>query len=379
MANYTKFLLHGCIFAHFCYNDTQIIMEFGVIHLSKTLKQKTMKTLLPFILVAAILTVVFLGIAAPGLIKIISGPQPLDQQNLDDMQGKYVSFDASEIIVAIASLSVNSDAGTEILETYYLLPAGDGTYIAVMDAKERNANVLDRAMSQSQEFYMGDLETLTRLGDISGTVVELEKDMDTYMVDTIDKYTLPGYVEGESSFGLIRPAQINLDKVGFLYTNVASLLAVIGLVFLAITLLILIPGLTGAYQKKAFALVGEAGEDAFNEAETIEQIQVGKFIWYQKGASTKVLKTEDLVWGYPMPEPLVVSKYRWPVALYDMDRNFHQVCFMDKKNREKFIAAIAAQGHPFIDHYTSDLAQKFNSNFEGFVADANKAAAERNA
>ena len=355
----------------------QIITEFGVIHLSKTLKQKTIKTLLPFILTAAILTVLFLGIAAPGLVKIIAGPKPLSQQNLEDMQGKYVSFDASEIIVAFATLSVSSDSGTEVLETYYLLPDGDGTYLAVMDARERNANVLDRAMTQSQEYYMGDLETLTRLGDISGTVVAMEEDMESYMVETIEKYALPGYVEGESTYSLIRPVQINLDKVGFLYTNVASLLAVIGLVFLAITLLILIPGLTGAYQKKAFAVVCEGGEEAFREAETIEQIQVGKFIWYQKGASTKVLKTEDLVWGYSMPEPLVVSKYRWPVALYDMDRNFHQVCFMDKKNREKFISAIAAQGHPFMDHYTSDLAQKFNGNFEGFVADAKKAAGER--
>lgn len=350
-----------------------------MIHLSKTLKQKTMKTLLPFILVAALLTVAFLGIAAPGLLKIIAGPQPLAQQNLDDMQGKYVSFDASEVIVAFASLSVKSDSGTEVLETYYLLPAGDGTYLAVMDAKERNANVLERAMTQSQEFYMGDLETLTRLGDISGTVVAMEEDMESYMVETIEKYALPGYVEGESSYSLIRPAQINLDKAGFLYTNVASLLAVIGLVFLAITLLILIPGLTGAYQKKAVSVTGEDGEAAFAEALTIEQIQVGKYVWYQKGASTRVLKTEDLVWGYSMPEPLVVSKYRWPVALYDMEQNFYQVCFMDKKNREKFIAAIAAQGHPFMDNYTSDLAQKFNSNFEGFVADAAKAAKERNA
>lgn len=352
--------------------------------MNKVLKKESLKSLMPKIIITAVLTIAFLAVACQGLLMMISGPTELSNVNLEEAEGEYVSFDASEVIVAFATWSVSNDSETKVLETYYLLPYGEGTYIAVMDAEENNASVLDRAMEQSYEYYLGDLETLTRLGTLSGTVKPLEEGMTDYMVDCIENYTLPGYEEGANTANLIYPLQINVDQVGFLYSNTAALLGVIGLVFLALTLLLLIPALVGVYQKKAAEIVAEEltaeeAESAFAEAVTIEKIRVGKFIWYQKGATTKALSTRNLIWGYPMPEPLVVSKCRWPVALYDEEQNCTQICFMEKKNREKFLAAIAAQGHPFIDTYTSELAQKFKTNLEGFKKEAQQAAKEREA
>lgn len=353
----------------------------GVISLNKVLKKQTLKTLSPMIIIAAVLAVAFLAVSCTGIITMLSGPAPMSQLDPEALEGEYVSFDASEVIVAFATLSVSSDTDTQVLETYYLLPFGDGTYLAVMDAEEANANVLDRAMEQSYEYYLGDLEMLTRLGTLEGTVTALDEDMNSYMVDCITNYSLPGY-DADSLYSLIRPVQINVDKVGFLYADTAALLAVIGAVFLALLLLLLIPALAGAYQKKAQEIVyedctAEEAEEAFASAEVIERVHVGKYIWYPKGASTKVLKTSDLVWGYAMPEPLVVNKYRWPVALYDQEQEFTQICFMDKKNREKFLAAIAAQGNPFIDNYTSALSQQFKNNFDGFMKEAKNAAKAR--
>lgn len=344
-----------------------------MIFLNKVLRKQTLKKLCPMMIIAGILALAFLAVSCQGMLSLISGPQPLSPGNVEE-EGSYVSFDASQVIVAFASLSVSSDSGSQVLETYYLLPAGDGTYLAVMDPKETNDNVLNRAMEQSHEYYLGDLENLTRLGDLSGTLVPLEDDMESYMVDCITNYSLPGY-DADSVLSLIRPVQVNLNKVGFLSVTQAVVLFGIGLGFLAVLLLILIPALAGAYQKKATAVVlGECtvqeAEDAFKQAKNIERVYVDKFIWFPKGAATRVLKTSDLVWGYPMPEPLVVSKYRWPVALYDQEQNCTQICFMDSKNRQVFLDAIKAQGHPFVDTYTSALSQKFKNDPEGFVKDA---------
>lgn len=349
--------------------------------MKKVLKKQTLKTLSPMIIITAVLALAFLAVSCTGIITMLSDPTPLSQQDPDNIVGEYVSFDASNVIVAFATLSVSSDSDTQVLETYYLLPYGDGTYLAVMDAEEANANVLERAMEQSYEYYLGDLETLTRLGTLQGTVVELEEDMESYMVDCITNYSLPGY-DADSLLSLIRPVQINIDKVGFLYADTAALLAVIGGVFLALMLLLLIPAMVGAYQKKAMDAIAEdcseaEAEAAFSAAEVIEQVHVGAYIWYPKNASTKVLKTSRIIWGYPMPEPLVVSKYRWPVALYDQDQECTQICFMEKKNREKFLAAIAAQGHPFLDYYSSELSQQFKNNLDGFMKEAKKAAEAR--
>jgi hypothetical protein len=318
-----------------------------------------------------------LAVSIPGLLKLAIGPKPLAEQNLEELDGTYVSFDASEVIVSFATLSVSSDSKTETLETYYLLPGGDGTYLAVMDTKEEHDELMEQAMDQSHEYYLGDLETLTALGSIQGTATELDEDMIDYMVECIEKYELPGYTEDGDTYALIRPIQINLGQAGFLRSTYSVVLGVIGLVFLLLTLALLIPALTGAYQKKAASIVlaehtQEEAEKLFQDAAQIERIRVGAYIWYQKGATTHVLKTSELIWGYTMPEPLVVSKYRWPVALYDMQQNQTQICFQDKKDCEKFLEAIAAQGHPFVNGYTTAYAQQFQEDFEGFAAQAAK-------
>lgn len=345
--------------------------------MNKVLKKKSLKSLMPKIIAAAILTLLLLGVAGQGLLFMLLGPSSLAETPQAEAQGKYVSFDASEVIVAFATWSKNTDSKTQVLETYYLLPYGDNQYIAVMDQKEKNASVLERAMDQSHEYYLGDLETLTRLGTISGTVKPLEEGMSDYMVDCIESYALPGYVEGGDTEALLIPLQVNLDQVGFLNQSIVLLLGGLGLVFLIVTLVLLIPALTGSYQKKALALVLESmsqeeAENDFAEAAVIENVHAGAVIWYQKGATTKAFKAEDMLWGYIMPEPLVVSKYRWPVSLYDENQNCTRICFMEKKDCQKLLDAIAAQGHPFIGTYTSELAQKFKNDLPSFIAEATK-------
>jgi hypothetical protein len=345
--------------------------------MNSVLKKQSLKRLLPMLLISAILAVALLAVSIPGLLKLAIGPKPLTEQNLEDLDGSYVSVDASDVIVAFATLSVTSDDDTQTLQTYYLLPGGDGTYLAVMDTKEEHGDVLDQAMDQSYEYYMGDLETLTPLGNIQGTATELDEDMLDYMVECIEKYELPGYTEDGDTYALIRPVQIQLGYAGFLRSTYSIVLGIVGAVFLIIFLILLVPTLAGAYQKKAASVVladhsQEEAEELFQAAEQIERIRVGAYIWYQKGATTHVLKTSDLIWGYTMPEPLVVSKYRWPVALYDMQQNQTQICFQDKKSCEKFLSAIAAQGHPFVNGYTTAYAQQFQENFEEFAKQAAK-------
>lgn len=342
--------------------------------MNKILRGYSMKVMLPKIIAVFVVAVILLGVACPGLFMLLGGPKDISQVDLEQANGKLVSFDASQIVVAIATLSAKDGNGkTEVLETHYLLPDGKGGYLTVLDRKEKNENVLSRAMEQSEQYYLHDLETLTRLGNLQGTVKPLEEDMTSYMTDCITNYQLPGYTEDGNVYDLIVPVQIELNQVGFLSETLALILGLLGLVFAIFGVALLIPVLSGNYQKKAFVALGTTQEDAeaaFADAQLIEHVRVGKYIWYQKGATTHSLVTKDLIWGYTMPEPLVVSKYRWVVALYDMDQKQTQVCFMDKKNCETFLTAIENQGNPFVKGYTADLSQKFQNSFQKFVEDA---------
>ena len=346
--------------------------------MKSALRKESIHHLLPRIIICGVLALVLFGLSGKGLISMVTGPTSLSDS---PEKGSYVSFDASDVIVAFANLTSKSDSSTKTLKTYYLLPVGDSTYVAVMDRKEHHGDVMDKAMDQSHEYYLGDLETLTPLGSLQGTVTTLDDDMTDYMVECIEKYNLPGYEEGGDTSALILPLQIDLDRVGLFSGTITLILGGAGLVFLILMLVFLIPALTGHYQKKAMAKVladhtPEEAEALFHDADSLERVKVGAYLWYQKGATTHAVKVSDLIWGYPMPEPLVISKYRWVVALYDMEQHMIQVSFQNQGDCQKLLDAIAAQGHPFVSGYTSDLSQKFQQNFKGFVRDAEKAVKE---
>ena len=265
--------------------------------MKRALRKESIAHLLPRIILCGLLAVILFGLSGKGLISMVVGPKDLADST--PKKGEYVSFDASDVIVAFANLTAKSDSGTETLKTYYLLPAGDNTYLAVMDRKEHHSDVMDKAMDQSHEYYLGDLETLTQLGTVTGTVTGLDDDMTSYMVDCIEKYTLPGYEEGGDTSALILPLQIDLDRVGLFSKTVTLILGGAGLVFLILMLVFLIPALTGHYQKKAMAEVlkdhtPEEAEELFSSAHSLERVKVGEYLFYQKGATTHAVKVADL-------------------------------------------------------------------------------------
>lgn len=335
----------------------------------KILRKESFKRLLPRILAGVLVLVILLGLCGGGLIRLASGPKLLDGVDLAAPTGQYVSFDASQVIVAFASLSSKSDSGSKTLKTYYLLPVGDEQYIAVLDRKEKNSASLDKAMEQSRAYYLEDLETLTPIGELRGTVKALEDDMQSYMTDCIDNYELPGYEEGRDSARLILPYQVELDQVGFLNDKLVCILGAAALVVLLLLIVQLVVLFAGCYQKRVLALIGEEPEK-IESMTRIERVRVGQYILYNQGPGSRALKTEDVIWGYSLPEPMVVSKYRWPVALYDTAQKMTRINFMEQKHCEEFLDAIAAQGHPFVKGYTSAYAEKFQNNFEAFLEDA---------
>lgn len=335
----------------------------------KILRRESLKRLLPRIIGCVLVIVILLGICASGLLRLAMGPKPLADMNPDDPAGSYVSLDASEVIVAFASLSSKSDSGTKTLKTYYLLPAGDGRYMAVLDRKEQNGDVLEKAMEQSREYYLGDLTTLTPLGQIHGIVTKLDDNMQNFMTDCIDNYQLPGYEEGRDSANLIFPYQVELNHVSFLSETVAQILGVAVLMLMVLLLIQLAVLIFGCYQRRVRKVIGEEPENIFAMAQ-IERVRVGTYILYNKGPGSRAIKTADVIWGYAMPEPMVVSKYRWPVALYDNDQHMIRLNFMEQKHCEEFLDVIAAKGHPFVKGYTSDYAEKFQNDFAAFQAEA---------
>ncbi len=339
--------------------------------MNQALKRRSLKFLLPWMVLCVLLAAALLGVSGKGVLGLAAGPRPLqtqvDQSNA--LNGSYVSLDASEVIVAFATLTSSSDSEEKTLETYYLWHAGDGRYLAIVDKKEHNQALLDRAMEQSHEFYLGDLTELTALGTLSGTASSLDEDMIDFMTDCIQQYQLPGY-DGNLE---ILPIEVTLDRVGLFGKTLTLVLFALGLVLLLCAAALLLWVLLGGFQKKANRFIAQwhtpqEAEAIYEAAAEIERIRVGAYIWYQKGAVTKVLKTDQLIWGYQETEPLVVSKYRWPVALFNEARKKTILSFMEKKNCQALLDTIAAQGGPFIGEQSPQIAQIFFNDMDAFMA-----------
>lgn len=337
----------------------------------KILRKESFLRLLPRIIACVLALVILLGLCGGGLIRLAAGPKLLDGAELADPVGDYVSFDANQVIVAFASLTAKSDSESKTLKTYYLLPAGEGRYMAVLDRKEQNSQALEKAMEQSREYYLGDLTTLAPIGELSGTVKPLEDDMQDFMTECIEKYELPGYEAGRDSANLILPYQVELDRVGFLSERAALILGGIALAVLVLLIVQLVVLFAGCYQRRVRALMGDSPED-ISEMIKIERVRVGEYILFNQGPGSRALKTADVIWGYAMPEPMVVSKYRWPVALYDVEQHMSRINFMEQKHCEEFLNAIAGRGYPFVQGYTSEYAEKFRNQFEAFREEAGR-------
>lgn len=327
------------------------------------LKKVSKKRMMPKIIALFAAALLLLIATRFGIFSLILGPTTADKTAAEDLQGKYVSFDASESIAAYASLGSSGSAKMQ----YYVLTWGD-KYISITATSE-HYNLLDAASEQSQEYYLGDLTELSPLGELRGTVVRLEDDLKEFMVSGITGIGIPGADTAEEAEAHVVPYTIKLGYVGWLPQTWCLIFTALALLCIAGAVALLVLLNTGYYLKNVTAVVGsdKNAESDFETSTVHDQVRVGKkYIWYFKGPKSYAVPTASVVWGYCEANPMVVSKYQWPMALFTQDKSYHCVHIATKEEINQILAEIAAHKYPFVEGYTSAKNKMFQNDYQAF-------------
>lgn len=340
-----------------------ITLMIGGMIMTDYLKKASKKRMMPKVIALFAAALLLLAVTKFGIFSLLLGPTTAGETPAEDLMGKYVSFDACDSIAAYASLG---SSGSNKLQ-YYVLTWGD-KYISI-SATEEYYNILDAASEQSQEYYIGDLTELSPMGELKGTVVKLDDELKDFMISGITGIGIPGADTEEEAGAHVVGYTIKLGYVGWLPQTWCLILTALALICIAgaVTLLVLMN--SGYYYKNVTAVVGnDKAADADFEASTRhEQICVGKkYIWYFKGAKSYAVPTSSVVWGYCEANPMVVSKYKWPMALYTQDKSYHCINIATKEEVNRILGEIAAHKYPFVEGYTSAKNKMFQNDFQAF-------------
>jgi hypothetical protein len=348
--------------------------------MEKTLRRASLKKVLPRILVCFLLFIILLAVTGLGVFKLLAGPTALSQLDAADAQGRYVSVDASQALAAFASYSTDDD----VSEEYFILALEDGRFMAI-SAKGSNIDLLEAAGDQAENFYVnGTLDTMQSMGSISGTVTTLPDELHDYMDQALE--SMSNYIpalQGENGYSdQVLYVCLKTGRVGWMPSQAVVVLTALALLFLVLGLAQVALVCSGSYQREVHALLKPylrtdddraALEADFAAAQTIEHVRVGRlYTWYQVGARSMVLRNDQIVWGYCQIEPLVVSKYRWPMCLWMRDGSCLTPHLEDQRSVKAILKALADGGSQFLSGYDANRLRRCEANFDDFLEEVDR-------
>ncbi len=352
--------------------------------MEKILRRTSLKKLLPQIIVCILLAIVLLAVTGLGAILLLIGPTDLTSLDLSDASGRYVSVDASQALAGFATYSNGSDVSKE----YFVLDIGNGQYMAI-SAKSDTMDLLEAAGDQAEDFYVNAaIDTINPMGTVSGTIVDLPEELRDYFDDAIASIAafVPELEGVEDLSSVTVYSCLEVGRVGLLPVSAVIVLTIIALVLLVLGLLQLVLALGGFYQRESRAILAQYlhtdtdradAEKDFSDAQCIEHVRVGHvYTWYQAGAKTMVLANSQIVWAYCQIEPLVVSKYRWPMCIWMRDGVRLEPHLQEQRSVQKILDTLASNGFHILTGYDADRLRLCTQNFPAFLAAADQELAE---
>lgn len=270
-------------------------------------KKASFKASLVGLILLGIIAVVLLAVAVPGLVKLVQGPEDLDNlvydESLEDggISGKYVEG----TVYYIYDWYCETTKGSSQVSREYIIDA-DATYYMGMLVKKSG-------MDKAEALYEASYNYSDGTGDenavyeaqyiVRGTILPMPSDSRELYYEYLEEC---GLTSEEQSYFL--PYYLEVGKVGNLSVFTTWGLALLGGIMLIVVVVIILRITSGSYQKEIKAYITASGNtemarahvNAFFDA-TEGQGAVRctqEFISAQSGANTMFRKAEELVWGY---------------------------------------------------------------------------------
>jgi len=337
--------------------------------MKEILKKHAVKSFVIRTIIVAVIIIVSLVVTRVGIFPLLFGGIPIDgSADFAQLKGKQVSFDAKYILSEyVRRTSTNTDTNsTTLTNVGYIVWDYDhdalfGIYLPSADRKQ-----MDTMMDETWEWMYYEIEEVSSVKKIEGTIRELEGQERDYFQETIDEL-----VEADAMdmvrFYTIDAGQVNgFDKIWLVIITLAD---VVFLIYFIWSLLLFA---TQSYYKgvakllRANPTLPESRLDAdFASATVFEnKIWIGRnWTFYIKGMKTYVMENRKQVWAYYFERTgrNPVSQIRF----FDCNKKNTNIDITNK-NYESMLKVYQDTQPQMILGYNKEWEKMYRKNFEDF-------------
>lgn len=280
----------------------------------QTLKQKSLKSQLPVLLILGVATVALLVVVAPFFLALLTGPHPFDPYECDDvtaLEGQYVAADLDTLFDYYAETVQSQSSGRDkTVSREYILPIyttdDDVYYVGVEVKTNKMADaeaVLDdtiRLLNDEDGSYEWDGSLLS----VRGTFCEMDDETKDLYADYIDYME----ISDEDAAHFLPFVLKDGNIAGWKTDSIIVLVFVLAFVLICfIRVLYLV--LTGSYQKQIKAYIAKSMDpegtehalDLFYEGTPEEEKHLRmdrNWLLYDDNTNPFVLAGRDIAWAY---------------------------------------------------------------------------------
>lgn len=341
----------------------------------KKLKSKSLKAIIPLVILFLIIGVVFAVVSIPAMLTSFEDPINLDDVDFDgDIDGLYVTG----TIYGIYDCYCEETENGRPIGREYIIDADDYYYIG-MCVDKKDFDKAEKLMEVSWDYLDGyvEYEELEKYQyEITGTITKIPSDSMKYYNEYIDwlEYT----PEEEEMF---LPYYIEVGKIDGYTPGGAIALVVIGVLFILLAVLFPVLALTGFYQKsiKKYIAASASPDMATEKVERfirntpeINGLRYNtEFICGQNSATTVFGETSKLAWVYLHTVThkryfITVGKTH-SLMLCFTDGTRHEVNMKNEASAQQHMDRLSGQFPYVIYGYSQELDRMFNKDLAGFL------------
>lgn len=271
----------------------------------ETLKKKSLKKVIVWVVILYIASVVCMVISGGGIFKF---PFKTDIYDLDisELEGKYVTADIYFIYdyYAYTTETSKSNPRPRTTSREYIIPIGENEYMGLY-LPSKSLTKANTLMKSSQDILDGKAENINEeeIFTITGTILPMEKESLEFYREAV------GYDEmDEADKALFLPYYLREDYLGKTPIAATFLLTIAAVVCFICATVMLVRSLTGAYQKDIVNFCAATGnkEQAlermstyFESTQPVCGIRIADdWMMFQEGAHTRVWAQDRFVWAY---------------------------------------------------------------------------------
>ncbi|NLV49285.1 MAG: hypothetical protein GXY20_01165 [Clostridiales bacterium] len=368
--------------------------------MTKRIRLKYIKVLLPLVLFMLIVGVMLLALTDFGFVNLFKEAKHLSDLDTDDMMGAFAYADITEMLGDFAGVGEYDESTGKISsyrERYCIFMSGDD-FVAVNVRGKANLTNVSQYVAALEEYSREELEGLN-IGSVYGTVGEMDDEIYDYFCGWIlnsfedgsaPVESLDAIVQSESFDAELYVAQhatryiLNTGYYGSVSKGLMIVLTLFALLLVIAAAALAVVILSGALERPLRALKADIGTDRADEdydsGREIGPVRISpKHVWIFGKLITDIVKTTDIVWAYARSRRLEGGRLYWMLVMKTADKKEYVAGMGDPKTVQEALHELEEKNQTLSIGFDKEKQRLYEKDIQGFIGRARKERKEKTA